>query len=72
MPEVLNNNIAPSISPTRIEQTQNTYRSTLHVFLPNGEFRSVKFGDQSDLKVSSKVAFFLYYTLIVSQISDVI
>lgn len=57
MPEILNNNIPPSISPTRIEQTQSTYRSTLHVFLPNGEFRSVKFGDQSDLKVCSRESF---------------
>lgn len=49
MPETNNNTKeAPAISPSRIEQTQ---RHTLHVFLPNGDFRAVKFGDQSDLKV---------------------
>ncbi|XP_066930662.1 focal adhesion kinase 1-like isoform X2 [Clytia hemisphaerica] len=42
-----NNGIGAPISPTRIDQTQ---RQSLHVFLPNGEFRAVKFGDQSDLK----------------------
>lgn len=51
MPEVLHNNQAPPIIPSRIEQvTQSTFRSTLHVFLPNEEFRAVKFGDHSDLK----------------------
>ena len=40
------------IIPTKLGgRNQAALRSTLHVFLPNGEFRSVKFGDYSELKV---------------------
>lgn len=38
------------ISPTKLERTQSALRSTLHVFLPNGDFRAVQFGDNSTLK----------------------
>lgn len=41
------------LSPTKLDKS-NTLRSTLHVFLPNGDFRAVKFGENSDLKVSIK------------------
>ena len=41
------------ISPTKLtDRNQIALKTTLHVFLPNGEFRAVKYGDNSDLKVS--------------------
>ncbi|XP_065670459.1 focal adhesion kinase 1 isoform X3 [Hydra vulgaris] len=38
------------INPTKLERHQSTLNSMLHVFLPNGEFRAVRFGDNSDMK----------------------
>ena len=46
-----NPSLNSGITPTRLGRYQTSWRSTLHVFLPNGEFRSVKFGDNSELKV---------------------
>lgn len=40
----------PGISPTKLSRNQSTLRSTLHVFLPNDQFRSVKYGAKSDLR----------------------
>ena len=52
MPEVITPRpLSSGISPTKLERNQNALKTTLHVFLPNGEFRAVKFGENSDLKV---------------------
>ncbi|XP_057314339.1 focal adhesion kinase 1-like isoform X2 [Hydractinia symbiolongicarpus] len=51
MPEVsTQKRNSAGISPTKLERHQSALKTTLHVFLPNGEFRAVKFGDNSDLK----------------------
>ena len=50
-----NPSLNSGITPTRLGRNQTSWRSTLHVFLPNGEFLSVKFGDNSELKVSQSV-----------------
>ncbi len=52
MPETKDDPPKPPVPTSNRLDRSGSVRTTLQVYLPNGEFRAVKYGESSDLKVS--------------------